>query len=167
MYEDYEYYIHNHHCHHQLMYVLLPELLDSSVIYACAGAELSLPWTASVNSPGTIDQVTWIHQSKTRDMIAMAANGRFTPLRRFAGRVQQTTNAGILVDNLTMSDSGNYSVDVMVKNVGVIHVWRKSVGVIVAGTGGGGGGGGGHRLELSVEIIPRSLFSVLLLGHWY
>ena len=130
------------------------------MIYACAGGELSLPWTASVNSPRTIEQVTWFHQSTTRDVIAMATNGRFIPMPESAGRVHQTTNCGILLDSLTMSDAGNYSVDVTVRNAGVIHVWRTSVDVIVTGTV-------CHRLELSVEIIRRSPFLVLLLSHWF
>ena len=126
----------HHHHHYQLICVLSPEFLDRSVIYACVGAELALPWNASLSSRHFINQVMWFHKNPTEDMIAVAVRDNFMPTPAYTGRVQQTTNAGIILNNLTASDKGNYSVQVWLETKDRdIDIWKASVIVSVAGVG--------------------------------
>ena len=68
-------------------------------------------------------------------MIAVATVDNLLPTPAFTGRVQQTTNAGITLDDMTTSDAGNYSVEVSVeKEDGGIDIWTASVYVLVTGT---------------------------------
>ena len=106
-----------------------------SVMSACTGAQLCLPWTACLNSPDVINQVQWFHQDTPPQLIAVVTDGSIVPTAAFTGRVQQTTNAGITLDDLTTSDAGNYSVEVSVeKEDGNVDIWTASVYVLVTGT---------------------------------
>ena len=105
------------------------------MIYACSGGKLALPWIASLNSPHVIDHVTWFMLSENALVIAAAAENNFLPTPSYIGRVRQTTNAGITIENLTTSDAGNYSVEVFVQNgEGRVNAWTASVYVYVSGS---------------------------------
>ena len=88
-----------------------------------------------MNSPDVIDLVHWNYDGTSRDGIAAATGGTFIPSSAYHGRVQQTTNAGIKLSTLTPSDTGIYSVEVLVMNgEGDVDLRTSSVFVFVTGT---------------------------------
>ena len=127
----------------------------SSVMSVCTGAQLCLHWTACLNSPDVISQVLWFHQDTPPLLIAVATDGQIVSTAAFTGRVQQTTNAGITLHDLTTSDAGNYSVEVWVeKEDGSIDIWTASVYVLVTGIV------AGHWYQ----PLVLSMFGVTVLG---
>jgi hypothetical protein len=47
-------------------------------------------------------------------MIAILSHGVFLPVPAFSGRVQQAANGGIVLNHVTESDAGNYTIEVNV-----------------------------------------------------
>nr|KAG5701400.1 hypothetical protein BaRGS_032732 [Batillaria attramentaria] len=83
-----------------------------------------------------VQDIKWNYQRKGNDkqqMVAVSAGGTFLPTQQFSGRVRHLATAGIVVREVSVSDSGNYSVQMDVKGViGMVTGYSRSVYVDVA-----------------------------------
>ena len=86
---------------------------DGDELLLCVGANITLPWQYQLSPGDVISDIQWLHYSLTEQVIAMVSNGHFTAQPAYSGnRVVQVTNAGIVVSNAAVSDTGRYSVEV-------------------------------------------------------
>ena len=83
--------------------------------YACAGSSVTLPWEFILALTGeTVEDVKWLYEGHSDEMVAIFAQGHFLPLPAFSKRVQYVTNAGLSLSHVTVGDSGNYTVMVTI-----------------------------------------------------
>ena len=59
--------------------------------------------------------LAWLSSGDDKHFIAAFTEGTLLPVSEYRGRVHHTTNAGIQLDRLTEADTGNYSVELLVK----------------------------------------------------
>ncbi|XP_070180238.1 uncharacterized protein [Littorina saxatilis] len=88
-------------------------LPDGYLKYACAGDNVHIPWNFALSAgESPVDDVQWFYQGRSSEMIAVLTHGNFLPLPSFSHRVHFIPNGGIIVDYVTVQDSGNYSVEI-------------------------------------------------------
>ena len=86
---------------------------DGHQLFLCVGASITLPWQYQLAPGDVVIDIQWTYNGVSDELIAMVAQGHFVPLPAFAGnRVQPINNAGIVVNQATVSDTGNYTVAV-------------------------------------------------------
>ena len=86
--------------------------------------------------PGdVISDVQWLYNGESDELIAMVGHGHFLPMPAFAGtRVEQLTNAGIVVNTAAVSDTGNYTVEVQGYDTSGFHfILHQTVVVHISG----------------------------------
>jgi hypothetical protein len=73
--------------------------------------------------------IQWFLAGRSDEMFAMEAHGHFVTMPSFSGRVTRTTNVGIDVKHVQMLESGNYSVEVIVKQASgdVVQLMRSAI----------------------------------------
>jgi hypothetical protein len=101
-----------------------------------------------------VEIIQWFFSGRSDELIVTEAHGHFFPTPTFSGRVSKTTNAGIDVDRIQTQDSGNYSVELLVRTASgnVETLWRSAY---VHATG---RGVTNHRLEL--KLLLKTLIHV-------
>ena len=81
------------------------------MLHACVGESLSFPWSISLATGESTVAVQWFYEGRSEEKIAMLSHGTFSPLPAFSGRVELTTNQGLVLHGVTVLDSGNYTVE--------------------------------------------------------
>ena len=77
----------------------------------------------------------WIFDGAfSSEMVATSAHEHFLPARLYSQRVRHVTNGGLSLSDVTVSDSGNYTVEVNVDKQGAFFSHRHSVYLQVGGT---------------------------------
>ena len=59
-----------------------------------------------------MDDIQWFFRGRSEELIAILGNGTFVPLPAFATRLQLIDNAGIILNGVTVGDSGVYTVEI-------------------------------------------------------
>ena len=111
-----------------------PGLQQNAVFFVCAEGTLFLPWTLELADGETIVDIQWLYSGRSDVLISILVRGNFVPMAGFSGRVHQTTNTGISIVQLGIMDSGNYSVEAIVRTAGGdMATLRRSASVHVSG----------------------------------
>ncbi|XP_076450401.1 uncharacterized protein LOC143286648 [Babylonia areolata] len=107
---------------------------DGQVLYACAGGDVTLPWSYALDQGDVIVSTEWTFQGESQQLVAASIHGNFFATPSFSGRVQLVPNAGLVLSHVTPEDSGNYSVAVTLHDgSGLIGIpSRRSVTLQVA-----------------------------------
>ena len=110
-------------------------LQENDIIYACADDSILLSWNVSKSDTESILNIQWFYEGRSQELIASNVHGQFVATPVFSGRVEKTTNAGIVLHHVTLLDRGNYSVEVVVGEAnGDVTVLRRSVTVEISGS---------------------------------
>lgn len=107
---------------------------DGSTLYVCAGDDLMVPWTYTLNSGDVLQRIDWYYYGGgVQELLATFPQGVFLPGPTFGDRVHSLSNAGVLLSHVTVGDSGTYSVRVTGHAVsGSSFGFNRSVNVHVA-----------------------------------
>ena len=89
-----------------------PHPEDGQVIHACAGHDVTFPWSYTLSPGEHIISIEWLFRGSSEEMVAIFSHGAFAPLPAFAHRVQQVANGGLALSHVTVADAGNYSVEI-------------------------------------------------------
>ena len=108
---------------------------DGDELSLCVGANITLPWQYELSPGDVISDVQWLYNGLSEELIAMLSHGHFIVLPAFGGdRVEQVTNAGIVVNTAAVSDTGNYTVEVQGHDAsGDFFLLRQTVVVRISG----------------------------------
>ena len=113
----------------------LSTIQDGDELFLCAGVSITLPWQYELSPGDVISDIQWLYNGLSDELIAMVGHGHFITLPAFAGgRVEQVTNGGIVVNKATVSDTGNYTVEVQGYDAAGDHfILRQTVVVQISG----------------------------------
>ena len=95
--------------------------------YACANDSVTLACNYSLSAGESLEDVQWFYEGRSLEMIAVLTHGNFLPLPAFSHRVQYVSGAGITLKQVTVADSGNYSVEISVYKGNSFFRLRRSV----------------------------------------
>ena len=85
---------------------------DNAVLHVCSGDNVTLQWLLTTGYPeDEIVDIQWFYEGLSHEIMALVTNGQFVVLPSFSGRLQQLANAGLVLSHVTVSDSGNYSIE--------------------------------------------------------
>ncbi|KAK7105491.1 uncharacterized protein [Littorina saxatilis] len=87
-------------------------LKEDAVVYVCDNSDLTLSWDVSKTTGETIVDVQWFYEGISQEMIAILSHGHLNVMPSFSGRVELTSNAGLVIHHVTSGEKGNYSVEV-------------------------------------------------------
>ena len=85
---------------------------NGDAFYACQDSRITIPWQFATSQGDTINDIQWYFSGRSEELIAVEASDAFVPLPAFATRLQQIDNAGLILSNVTVGDTGRYSVEV-------------------------------------------------------
>lgn len=88
----------------------------SAVKYVCTGSTAILPWTISLGPGEDIVDIRWLFRGRSEEVVAMSNHGTFVALPAFSQKASNVPNAGIALRQVTVADTGNYSVEVTGRN---------------------------------------------------
>lgn len=108
-------------------------LPDGVLKYACANDSVTLAWNYSLSAGESLEDVQWFYEGRSHEMIAVLTHGNFLPLPAFSHRVQYVSGAGITLTQVTVADSGNYSVEISVYKGNSFFHLRRSVILQIGG----------------------------------
>ena len=75
----------------------------------------------------------WYYHGHSQEMIAIYSHGYFNDMPAYSGRVEMTSDVGIVIRHVTTSESGNYSVEINgVDASGRFTVLRRFVRVFIS-----------------------------------
>ena len=87
-------------------------LQDNAVLHVCSGDNATLQWLLRTgHADDEIVDIQWFYEGLSHEMMALLAHGQFVVLPAFSGRLRQLANAGLVLSHVTVSDSGNYSIE--------------------------------------------------------
>ncbi|KAK7105731.1 uncharacterized protein [Littorina saxatilis] len=109
------------------------DLKDGQPVYACAGANLLLPWNVSKATTEGIADIKWFYSGRSQEMIAMFANGNFLSMPSYTGRVLHVATGGLYLRHAKVSDTGNYSIEVSGHDVSGAFVTHRHTAVVRVG----------------------------------
>lgn len=111
-----------------------PQLSDGHAVSVCSGWDLVLPWNFTLSDGEDVSVIQWYYQGSSEEMVAMVnLHGQFIPMPAFAARVQFIPGAGLQLQNVSLSDSGNFTVEIVSHaGSGGFATQRLTVGVDVA-----------------------------------
>ncbi|KAK7105730.1 uncharacterized protein [Littorina saxatilis] len=109
------------------------DLKDGQPVYACAGANLLLPWNVSKATTEGIEDIKWFYSGRSQEMIAIFANGNFLSMPSFDGRVLHVTTGGLYLRHVQVSDTGNYSIEVSGHDASGAFVTHRHTAVVRVG----------------------------------
>lgn len=88
------------------------------VVYSCKGKTAKLPWrlmTTDQTKEEAGDTRWFHHGTASSELVAAFAFGQFLPGKKYTNRVSQLGTSGITLNDVRVSDEGNYSVEVIVE----------------------------------------------------
>nr|QBA18385.1 VIgL family C1q-related protein 10 [Littorina littorea] len=109
------------------------DLKDGQPVYACAGANLLLPWNVSKATTEGIEDIKWFYSGRSQEMIAIFANGNFLSMPSYADRVLHVTTGGLYLRHVQVSDTGNYSIEVSGHDASGAFVTHRHTAVVRVG----------------------------------
>ena len=85
---------------------------DGTTMYACSGHTVTLDWMYTLDSGDQPGSIQWHHRSN--ETVAISVGNQFFPTKPFVNYVRAVGNAGIILNPVINTDTGNYSVTVNV-----------------------------------------------------
>ena len=111
------------------------ESLPDPVVFSCTGKLVTFPWRYKMDDEEDLVDIHWIFDGAfSSEMVATSAHERFLPARLYSQRVRHVLNSGLSLHDVTVGDSGNYTVEVNVDKQGAFFSHRHSVYLQVGGT---------------------------------
>ena len=87
-------------------------LKDDAHVYLCNNDDLTLAWDVLNVTGERILDMQWYYHGRSQELIAMYSRGYFNDMPAYSGRVEMTSDAGLVIRHVTTSESGNYSVEI-------------------------------------------------------
>ena len=131
-------------------------LANRAVKYACAGDDVIFPWAVTLSPGETLLTVQWNYQGRSDEILAVFDSGLFVLSPAFSSRVSHVTSEGISLSDVSVGDSGRYSVLVTVRDGGgdKVTLWHlaelRLPGEWLCVWPSQGGAGGAGRSSVSV-----------------
>nr|QBA18389.1 VIgL family C1q-related protein 7 [Littorina littorea] len=124
-----------------------------TMVYSCTGKQVTLPWEFKTDDEESVLQISWIFGDVFDSvLVATVSFDTFVPTEAYLQRVHHVTNGGLYLRDVTMKDSGNYTVEVNTEKHGTLSTSRHSVFLQV------GDGLMTQGNELKVKQDPRALW---------
>ena len=107
---------------------------DGDQLFLCVGANITLPWEYELSPGDVISDVQWLYNGLSEELIAMLSHGHFIVTAFSEDRAEQVNNAGIVVNTVAVSDTGNYTVEIQGHDAsGDFFLLRQTVVVYISG----------------------------------
>ncbi|KAK7471459.1 hypothetical protein BaRGS_00035895, partial [Batillaria attramentaria] len=92
-------------------------LQDNAYVAACVNKTTNLQWSFTRDNGETVHSIRWyFHGESPEKLIAVHTANYFFVVPEFSERVQFLNNGGLVMSQLSVNDSGKYSVQISVSN---------------------------------------------------
>ncbi|KAK7091982.1 fibrinogen C domain-containing protein 1-A-like isoform X2 [Littorina saxatilis] len=110
-----------------------PDLSSGTLVYACVGQDVSLPWKYQTEAAEHVIDVEWRFrgQDQTETIIATSVGNQFFPQPTIIQHVTFLSDAGIRLASVTSQDGGQYTVNVNVNLHGSVITHSQNATVSV------------------------------------
>ena len=108
-----------------------------TLINTCVGSKLTFAWFFTLDTGERVEDIKWLYTpggTGTSTMIASYGAGTFMAFPSVAQRLHHLGNGSIELSHVTLSDSGHYTIEVILTKGGVFSSVRRTAVVHVAGT---------------------------------
>ncbi|KAK7480613.1 hypothetical protein BaRGS_00028189, partial [Batillaria attramentaria] len=90
---------------------------DNAYVAACVNGTTNLPWSFTKDTGETVESIHWyFHGENPEKLIALHSANYFFAVPEFSERVQFLDNGGLIMRQLSVEDSGKYSVQISVSD---------------------------------------------------
>ncbi|KAK7105316.1 hypothetical protein V1264_016717 [Littorina saxatilis] len=107
---------------------------DNDVLSVCVGDDVTFPWDFQTAAYEDVKDVKWEYETNsTSKLIAFYSSGTFETSEMYAQRVSCESNGSLSMTDVTMKDSGMYTISVETQNQNGVGRYQRSVALRVEG----------------------------------
>nr|AJA37872.1 C-type lectin [Littorina littorea]QBA18379.1 VIgL family C-type lectin-related protein [Littorina littorea] len=107
-------------------------LRDNAVLSVCVGDDVTLPWDFQTAENEVTEDIKWEYETNsTSKLIAFYSSERFMPTESYEQRVKCKSNGSLTMNDVTLKDSGMYSIRVEVQSQDGVSRYQRSASLQV------------------------------------